>query len=111
MKPFNLEEALAGAKVVTRDGRAVERLRFTETENLLWGQINQGLRVGMYWYPNGGASRHGGATDLDLFMYEEPVKIWEPTMMLRQKEMLSHLVLQQKWVSGAEEEWRDVPTV
>jgi hypothetical protein len=76
-KPFNLEEALNGAKVVTRDGREVSQL--TNFENLnddypLIGVVDRSIRT---WTTQGlfvGAPL--GESDEDLFLAVEPQRVW-----------------------------------
>lgn len=71
MKPFNLEQALAGKPVCTRNGSKVEQL--TYFENVVTGQQLVGIIDGKLhrFYKNGiwatGKERGG----MDLFMAEE----------------------------------------
>jgi len=74
MKPFNLERALAGDPVVTRDGRKVDALHLCpewigESTRLL-AKVN-GRAV--YLYPAGTMFAHGN-DDNDLFMAPKVVK-------------------------------------
>jgi hypothetical protein len=66
MKPFNLERALAGAPVVTRDGREVTQLKLFDIPgdtDPLWGVVNECLES---WTADG---RWRDEEDsLDLFM-------------------------------------------
>jgi hypothetical protein len=77
MKPFNLEEALNGAKVVTRDGREVTQLtKFNADEDeTLFGVVNKEIAS---WKDDGRFSFIPPYNDhiLDLFMHVEPVRIW-----------------------------------
>jgi len=70
-KPFNLSEALAGAKVVTRDGREVTQLHRFEmtTEDSLAGVLEGRLFA---WRQNGS---HFMGGDINLFLLDEPKKI------------------------------------
>lgn len=77
MKPFNLQEALAGKPVVTRDGRKVTELHYFATalpsEQLVYvadGKLHYQFARGSY-YPLG-----SHASEWDLFMAEEPREIW-----------------------------------
>jgi hypothetical protein len=79
MKPFNLQEALAGKKVVTRDGRIVEQLHlFSHIHTYLLPLIGIIDGAAYWWAPNG--SRFGGANPpaniLDLFMASEKKSGW-----------------------------------
>lgn len=73
MKPFNLEEALNGAKVITRDGRFVTQLiKFNADEKeTLYGVVGKEIAS---WKDDGrwGEKEH----HIDLFMFVEPVRIW-----------------------------------
>ena len=75
MKKFNLKEALAGAKVVTRDGDEVTDLHKFNVEDkhpvvgVLLGQIQSWTTDGEYW---GSDVKH----NRDLFMHVEPQRIW-----------------------------------
>lgn len=77
MKPFNLEEALNGAKVVTRDGREVTQLtKFNADEKeTLYGVVNKEIAS---WKDDGRFSFIPPCNDhiLDLFMFVEPVRRW-----------------------------------
>ena len=74
MKPFNLEAALRGEKVVTRDGREVTQL--VKFEGVSEGQVLYGVVHGNAYYPHSWweTGSHFGLSEpneLDLFMYEE----------------------------------------
>ncbi len=73
MKPFNLEEALNGAKVVTRDGREVTQLiKFNADEDeTLFGVVNKEI---VAWNDKGKFQNSDHI--LDLFMFVEPVRRW-----------------------------------
>lgn len=77
MKPFNLEEALNGAKVVTRDGRFVTQLiKFNADEKeTLYGVVSNEI---VSWKDDGRFSFVPPYNDhiLDLFMFVEPIRIW-----------------------------------
>ena len=77
MKPFNLEEALNGAKVITRDGRFVTQLiKFNADEKeTLYGVVNNEIAS---WKDDGRFSFVPPYNDhiLDLFMFVEPKRIW-----------------------------------
>jgi hypothetical protein len=73
MKPFNLEKALAGEPVVTRDGRKIKDLHFFHTltrDCKLYGVINNSV---MAWTNEGHWLSTGQEQPEDLFM-EEPEK-------------------------------------
>lgn len=67
MKPFNLEEALNGAKVVTRDGREVTQLiKFNADENeTIFGVVNKEIAS---WMNDGRFAENNHI--LDLFIKE-----------------------------------------
>lgn len=73
IKPFNLEEALNGAKVVTRDGRFVNQLiKFNADEKeTLYGVVDKEIAS---WKDDGrwGEKDH----HIDLFLAVEPKSIW-----------------------------------
>lgn len=72
MKPFNLEAALAGAKVITRDGSEVTQLTLFDIVRdgyVLYGVLNSEIHS---WLANGKYYRIDESNN-DLFM--APVKI------------------------------------
>lgn len=74
MKPFNLERALAGDKVVTRDGREVTQLtKFDCRNEPLVGVLDGILET---WLENGKFFGSGVYCDSDLFMAPKTVKRW-----------------------------------
>ena len=119
MKPFNLEAALRGEKVVTRDGREVTQL--VKFENLRRkDQVCGVLEANLYfWHDDGSFIGDGDKSKSDLFMYEEPeLAIWKPSACcsfrwLETQETFPRRVLQQLYVNKLkpEYEWRDVPVV
>ena len=73
-KPFNLEAALTGAKVVTRDGREVTQLvKFETTEGQPLRGVVNGLVTG--WCATGEYFK-GDQDQLDLFMAPQKKKLW-----------------------------------
>ena len=74
MKPFDLEKALAGARVVTRSGKEVTQLRKFETESeyclvaVVDGRIKSFTIQGVF---NCGAN-----AEYDLFMAPEKREYW-----------------------------------
>lgn len=73
-KEFNLQEALNGAKVVTRDGREVTQLTKFETieEHCLYGVVDEEIHS---WLKNGTFYAHTKNKN-DLFLAVEPRRIW-----------------------------------
>lgn len=121
MKPFNLEAALRGEKVVTRDGREVTQLvKFNLVNHAvaLWGVVD-GDPLPKSWYADGVQHALINPSELDLFMYEEPeLAIWKPSACcsfrwLETQETFPRRVLQQLYVNQLkpEYEWRAVPIV
>jgi galactose mutarotase-like enzyme len=76
-KPFNLEEALNGAKVVTRDGREVTQLTCFDTsdnyEYSLYGVIGKDICC---WARTGQVNIDTNIHCNDLFLAVEPQRIW-----------------------------------
>jgi len=74
MKPFNLEEALAGKPVITRDGRKVTQLTKLDNKNdfCIVGVVDNGIEI---WNLKG---EYDGFPDskFDLFMKTEKKSIW-----------------------------------
>lgn len=119
MKPFNLEAALRGEKVVTRDGREVSQLTKFDVEDCnrpVVGVVDDSIYK---WSPKGEWSLAMELSDLDLFMHEEPeLAIWKPSACcsfrwLETQETFPRRVLQQLYVNKLkpEYEWRAVPVV
>lgn len=74
MKPFDLQRALAGDKVVTRDVCEVTQLtRFNCAGEVLVGVVNGYLQT---WYEGGKYTAGGKVSGLDLFMAPKTVKRW-----------------------------------
>ncbi len=74
--PFDLQRALAGDKVVTRDGREVTQLtkfEITENEYPLIGVVGDRIRS---WTIKGQLFRDGRFAECDLFMAPTTVKRW-----------------------------------
>lgn len=74
-KPFDLNKALAGEPVVTRDGREVRELHRFKTANRgyeLVGLVDGNLRS---WFKSG-AFTHDGISQEDLFMKAPLLEIW-----------------------------------
>ena len=116
MKPFNLEAALRGEKVVTRDGREVTQLMKFDAPHTVNTVV--GVQEGYVtcWSVEG-ASVRGLEMQNDLVMYED-FAIWKPSACcsfrwLETKEMYPRRVLQQLYVNKLkpEYEWRAVPVV
>ena len=121
MKPFNLEAALRGEKVVTRDGREVTQLvkfKGVIPPQTLMGVV-EGVDVPHSWFSDGVKFALIQPDNLDLFMHEEPeLAIWKPSACcsfrwLETQETFPRRVLQQLYVNKLkpEYEWRAVPTV
>lgn len=76
MKPFNLEEALSGKKVVTRDGREVTELHLFKVNMdfplsvVVDKHIESFTKDGQYYYETGSES------PFDLFMASGKVTKW-----------------------------------
>ena len=121
MKPFNLEAALRGEKVVTRDGREVTQLvkfKGTHKSQELFGVVD-GVAIPCSWYEDGVHIAILNPSEFDLFMHEEPeLAIWKPSACcsfrwLETQETFPRRVLQQLYVNKLkpEYEWRAVPVV
>jgi hypothetical protein len=75
LEKFDLEKALNGAKVVTRDGREVKELTKFEgfKDYPLVGIVDSQLHT---WTTQGLISLHLGECGADLFLAVEPKRIW-----------------------------------
>lgn len=74
MKPFDLQRALAGDKVVTRDGREVTQLQsFNCHGDCLAGVVNSEL---LTWGKNANFLESRAPHRLDLFMAPKTFKRW-----------------------------------
>lgn len=73
-KPFNLEEALNGAKVVTRDGREVTQLhKFITIDKMkLFGVIDEQV----YCWDENGKNLFADKIEYDLFIAVETKSVW-----------------------------------
>ena len=75
-KPFNLEEALNGAKVVTRDGREVTQLtKFNVKDGIRIVGVIEGYRSTLEYDIEGFVFSECESTT-DLFLVVEPKSIW-----------------------------------
>ena len=72
---FDLQEAMAGKPVQTRDGRKVTQLKFFEDVNLnlIVGVVSKNI---WSWDINGQLDSPRGDNPLDLFMAPEKKSIW-----------------------------------
>jgi hypothetical protein len=76
MKPFNLQAALAGKPVVTRDGRPVKIAGYNEdSENLYWRLIGW-INGTPSWWSLLGKAGTGDESSYDLFMATTTRKEW-----------------------------------
>jgi hypothetical protein len=77
LKPFNLQDALAGKPVVTRQGKKVTQLHLfnTNTEQPLLGII-EGDKDIYTWNKDGIYFSHKDTSAFDLFMAPEKKSIW-----------------------------------
>lgn len=75
MKPFNLQEAMAGKPVQTRDGREVTQLKFFEDVNinLIVGVVAKNIWT---WNMKGQSDSLSGKSKNDLFMVFEKKVVW-----------------------------------
>jgi hypothetical protein len=75
MEKFNLERALAGEPVITRDGREVTRLTYFKEARNQYNLV--GLLDGVVWgWDENGTSIVGYETISDLFMKPKENAIW-----------------------------------
>ena len=75
MKPFNLEEALDGKPVVTRDGRKVTHITKMPNNNFIVGII-EGVPQIPQWAVNGNFLNDHYTHPCDLFMFIEKKSVW-----------------------------------
>jgi hypothetical protein len=75
MKPFNLEEALDGKPVVTRDSRKVTHITRIPNNNFIVGIIEDVKQIPQ-WALNGKFLNDHYTHPCDLFMFIEKKSIW-----------------------------------
>src|SRR5690348_3352719 len=75
-KPFNLEEALAGKPVITRDGRAVTELHQLPTITTKGNVIAVVAGAPKHFYTDGSYLNNGTEHRHDLFMKPEQKSFW-----------------------------------
>ena len=75
MKPFDLEEALAGEPVVTRDGRKVTHITKIPNHNFIVGIIEDVKQIPQ-WASSGNFLNDHYTHPCDLFMYIEKKSVW-----------------------------------
>jgi hypothetical protein len=76
LEKFDLEKALNGAKVVTRDGHEVTQLTKFESVNddyPVIGVLDNNLQA---WTTQGKFNTNHGESDADLFLAVEPQRVW-----------------------------------
>jgi hypothetical protein len=76
LEKFDLEKAINGAKVVTRDGHEVTQLTKFESVNddySVLGVLDNNLQA---WTRQGKFNTNHGECDADLFIAVEPKSIW-----------------------------------
>jgi hypothetical protein len=98
MKPFNLEAALRGEPVATRDGRLVTQLTLFNIDDgfPLTGVIR---KVRYHWTQDGKAMGDGATSGLDLFMDLVKREGW--VNIIRDKS--TGALLTGAWVFGSKE--------
>jgi hypothetical protein len=75
MKPFNLEEALDGKPVVTRDSRKVTHITRIPNNNFIVGIIEDVKQIPQ-WALNGKFLNDHYTHPCDLFMFIEKKSVW-----------------------------------
>jgi hypothetical protein len=70
--PFDLERAIAGDPVITRDGQRVTGLSLERFNARAAGQLRGQLNNGSTWWHNDGRFSAGTDTNIDLFMATAP---------------------------------------
>jgi hypothetical protein len=76
LEKFDLEKAINGAKVVTRDGHEVTQLTKFESVNddySVLGVLDNNLQA---WTRQGKFNTNHGECDADLFIAVEPQRVW-----------------------------------
>jgi hypothetical protein len=77
LEKFDLEKAINGAKVVTRDGKEVKQLTYFDLSDdhkyHLYGVVGKSIRC---WTITGQYEPSDDNYDLDLFLAVEPQRIW-----------------------------------
>lgn len=76
MKPFNLQEAIEGKPLVTRDGRKVLNFHYfrdSKAKHTIIALVENELENYLHYYSNGTFLKLE-ESHYDLFMYEEPKK-------------------------------------
>ena len=86
-KPFNLEEALNGAKVVTRDGLEVKEL--TKFEGLVGGPIAGVMGGVLNTWTEQGKYYKDKESNSDLFLAAEPQRVYVNVYYLNGKLLIS----------------------
>ena len=89
MKPFNLEEALAGKKVVTRNGQEVTELHLFKNEEVdepLVGIVDDSVHC----WTKAGEYFDSGNPNLDIFMKKEKKQYWKNLFFLNGNIIISH---------------------
>ena len=74
-RPFNLEEALAGKPVVTRDGRKVSEFYHFKTQTTPYS-VSAVIDGSRYGYSIDGRYHPSDESNLDLFMRPEKRSFW-----------------------------------
>lgn len=85
MKPFNLEEAIQGKPLVTRDGRKVLDFHYFKNADVAYPVIAviEGRGSLVEYKANGVFTMHKPDSPNDLFMYEEPKSYYTNIHRLR----------------------------
>jgi hypothetical protein len=74
MKPFNLERALAGDAVITREGCKVSLISILILNKKIYGLIDN-IDSTFYWNLDGNFCA-GSSNKEDLFMFPKKIKMW-----------------------------------
>jgi len=76
MKPFNLQEALAGKPVVTRHGIIVTKIYHIKEKDVNEYTVLAVINSNSFWFNKNGIYNPRFETGLDLFMATEKKTVW-----------------------------------
>lgn len=88
-KPFNLQDALQGKSIITRDGRSVKIAGYNPEANHYYSLVGWVNGETQSWSMDGKYYR-GGESDDDLFMASETKDVWVVLFQSKAKDILSH---------------------
>jgi hypothetical protein len=107
MKPFNLDEALAGKPVLTRSGQKVSQITLIKDIDSAY-PIMAVINKNIHYFNNAGSNPI--KSDYDLFMVFEKISVWVNVYQNKKDIYLGQVYLTKKMAIETKAHTQDGPT-